>query len=373
MMKVRSPWDDYVRRVVIQTANYLDFDGSYSAGGRQRHIRDLASVIREDWGRDVLIVQKGTHSFAKKCDHGFSVIGIKADLSAKGDPMFAFRVRQMVSTHDGLLYASGEDAWPFFLANSKAIQHGIWWDGPQSRITRFIQKWRVMACMRSVRSMLCVDTNFINWLRSQGSAGLAYCNKCEYIPNYADISLIEISRPQKTVPLRLICARRYEHKRGIHLFISALAIVKNRGIPFSAHISTNQGFEEIYNLLDKHRIYSETSVSNDDMDTVLKRYGDADIAVIPTIWSEGTSLACVEAICAGVPVVVTPVGGLGNLVIPGFNGLVANPTPESLAHAIELLLTDIELLGTMRRNCLSMRQSLAKDAWRKRILYWIKS
>ena len=51
-----KPWNDYVKRVVIQTTSYLNFDGSYSAGGRQRHTRNLDRVVRDDWHRDVLIV-----------------------------------------------------------------------------------------------------------------------------------------------------------------------------------------------------------------------------------------------------------------------------------------------------------------------------
>lgn len=371
MTKKPLPWDDYVRRVVIQTANYLNFDGSYSAGGRQRHIRDLASVIRDGWKRDVLIIQKGTHDFTKTCDSGFLVIGIKSDCSARGDPMFAYKVRQLVKEEDGLLYASGEDAWPFFSVNSKAIQHGVWWDGPQSVFTRFVQKRRATACMNAVRSMLCVDTNFINWLRCQGKQALLLCSKCVYIPNYTDLSAIEVSRESKSVPVNLICSRRYEEKRGINLFIDALGILMKRGFPFRAHISTVGGLDEIKQRLLHNNVDELVSVSEDNMDEVLKRYCSADLAVVPTIWSEGTSLACVEAICSGVPVVATPVGGLGNLIVPGFNGFLVEPDPISIAHAIEKF-ADLNMLAHMRVNCLAMREALSMTEWRHRVLAWLK-
>jgi len=71
--------------------------------------------------------------------------------------------------------------------------------------------------------------------------------------------------------------------------------------------------------------------------------------VVPTLWSEGTSFAMVESLCAGVPVVATPVGGLANLVIPGFNGQLAAPTPEALAEAV-MGLRDEQVWRRMRKN-----------------------
>lgn len=365
-------WDSVVKRVVIQTTNYLDFDGSYSAGGRQRHIRDLAKVVRDDWGRDVLVVQKAIHDFIETCNNGFTVVGIKSNLTARGDPLFAYKVRKILKHDDGLIYASGEDAWPFFHQNSKVIQHGIWWDGPQSALTHFIQKARVISCMKSVRSMLCVDTNFINWLRCQGPEGLKLCGKCVYIPNYTDLSLLGISCEHKALPLNLIIARRFEEKRGTLIFIDALGILKKNRLPFKAHISTVGGLKEIRQRLVVNGVNDDVVVSEDSMEKVLSRYATADIAVVPTIWSEGTSLACVEAICSGVPVVTTPVGGLGNLIVPGFNGYLVNPDSVSIADSISRFY-DLDALVRMRSNCLSMREAFGIDEWRYRVLSWLKA
>jgi glycosyltransferase involved in cell wall biosynthesis len=370
-MKPVESWDSNVSRVLIHAANYLEFDGKTSAGGRQRYIRDLATVIRDIWNRDVVIVQKGAVDFDKKCESGFRVIGIKSNLSAKGDISFSNKFRKLVENGDGVLYASGEDAWPYFVNGSKAIQHGVWWDGPQSAWIKFVQKKRAIACMNVVRSMLCVDTNYINWLRGQGVNGINYASKCVYIPNYADLSKLMVSRVNKTEPISIICARRYEEKRGIKLFVEALATLKNKRLPFTAHISTVGGIDKVRSYISDHHLSTVVTVSEDDMDTVLTRYGQGDVAVVPTIWSEGTSMACVEAICAGLPVVATPVGGLGNLVIPEFNGYLVDPNPSSIAIAIEKF-RDLQLLASMRTNCLSLRKALSLEAWQRRVLSWLK-
>jgi glycosyltransferase involved in cell wall biosynthesis len=370
-MNHKAAWDDYVKRVLIHVTNYLEFDGRYCAGGRPRHIRDIATVIRDMWRREVVIVQKGTHDFDKICANGFHVIGIKSNLRAEGDPGFSYKVRRLAQSGDGVLYASGEDAWPFFAQGAKAIQHGVWWDGPQSEWIRFVQKQRVIAAMRAVRSMLCVDTNFINWLRTQGKTGFALGKKCVYVPNYADLSKLSVSQETKSFPIHLICARRYEEKRGINLFIDALAILEKNNLPFTAHISAVGNIDEVRSRLSSYNLTPKVTVSEDNMDAVLTRYAKADVAVVPTIWSEGTSLACVEAICAGVPVVATPVGGLGNLIIPDFNGYLVAPVPDSIAYAIKKF-ADLELLKAMRMSCLSLRSALSMETWQYRVLEWLK-
>jgi glycosyltransferase involved in cell wall biosynthesis len=90
------------------------------------------------------------------------------------------------------------------------------------------------------------------------------------------------------------------------------------------------------------------------------------------LWSEGTSLACIEAIAAGLPVVCSPVGGLGNLVVPDFNGVIAHPEPQSFAEAIARIWCSGGW-ERMHQNCLSMRPALSIERWRKEVLAWLQS
>ena len=108
------------------------------------------------------------------------------------------------------------------------------------------------------------------------------------------------------------------------------------------------------------------------MDEVLARYRNFDVAVIPTRWSEGTSLACVEALAAGLAVVTTPVGGLANLVIPGFNGYVVAPVAEQIAGALEELVCASNR-QQMRANALSMRSALGIDMWQIQVQKWLEA
>lgn len=65
-----------------------------------------------------------------------------------------------------------------------------------------------------------------------------------------------------------------------------------------------------------------------------------DCFVLPSL-SEGLSIATIEAMAAGLPVVVTDSGGPSEIVSPGESGLVVPPgDPRSLAQAILAVLRD---------------------------------
>lgn len=370
-MKNRHPpeWNQKAQRVVIQVANYLDFNGTYSAGGRQRFIRDLALEVKA-WGRDVLVVQKGTHPFEVVCPEGLPVVGLKSALTARGDLSFAFAARRLLRPGDVCLYASGEDAWPFFSNNSKAIQHGVWWDGPKGTRVRSVQRIRALGMMRATASVLCVDTNFINWLRTQGPKGYELATKCRYIPNYVDLSRLGITRREPGEPLRILAARRFEEKRGTPLLLEALARLKALGTSFSAHICTVGGRSELEGRARELGISDLVTITEETMDSVLDFYPRFHVAVVPTLWSEGTSLAAVEALAAGLPLVTTPVGGLGNLVLPHFNGLIVEPTAQALAGGLAEL-ADERTWQPMHTHALSMREALGMGRWKAQVRAWL--
>ena len=370
MTRIAAAWDSWARRVVVHTADYLTFDGEPSPGGRQRHTRDLAEIVVKRWHRDVLIVQKGRRQFERLSPEGFPVIGVKCDVTSFGDPALGRFTQKLVGPTDAVVYADGEAAWPFFVNGAKGVQHGIWWDGELSAVRRTFQRRRVLAFARAMRSILCVDTNFINWLRGQGRLGKELSCHCEYVPNYADSAKLPIREGALAQPARLLFARRYEPKRGPLLFMDALSRLVKRGIEFTAVMAVVGG-SEINRELGRRNLQHIVDVRRADLDQVLTVYRDTDLAVVPTLWSEGTSFACVEALASGVPVVATPVGGLGNLVLPGFNGVLVRPTADAVAQGIEDCL-DPQYWAQLHKGALAMREALSRPWWEARVESWLK-
>ncbi len=75
----------------------------------------------------------------------------------------------------------------------------------------------------------------------------------------------------------------------------------------------------------------------DDLEAIL---GDLDV-VICCSRNEGTPVALIEAMAAGVPVLSTDVGGVGDLVDHGRTGWLVPPgDPAALAHGLRALLVD---------------------------------
>jgi glycosyltransferase involved in cell wall biosynthesis len=70
--------------------------------------------------------------------------------------------------------------------------------------------------------------------------------------------------------------------------------------------------------------------------------------------TEGFSIACIEAMAAGAPVVSTRSGGPEEIIEDGRSGLLV-PTrdPQALADAIERVATDAHLAAELRRNALA--------------------
>jgi glycosyltransferase involved in cell wall biosynthesis len=70
---------------------------------------------------------------------------------------------------------------------------------------------------------------------------------------------------------------------------------------------------------------------------------NTDIFVMSSVL-EGQPLGVVEAMAYGCPIVATSVGGIPELIINGFNGLLCGPRdPECLAHKICTLIEDPDL------------------------------
>ena len=72
-----------------------------------------------------------------------------------------------------------------------------------------------------------------------------------------------------------------------------------------------------------------------------------DIFALPSAW-EGISLALLEAMAAGLPVVATAVGGTPEVVLDEQTGLLTPPgDPQAMAAALERLLSDPALRQEM--------------------------
>jgi glycosyltransferase involved in cell wall biosynthesis len=95
----------------------------------------------------------------------------------------------------------------------------------------------------------------------------------------------------------------------------------------------------------------------------LKVFEKADIFVLPS-YSEGFSMAMLEAMAAGLPVIVTAVGAAPEVIKNGVNGYVIKPGDlHALSHSLDSLVSNPPLRIDMgRRNRELCRQQFLTEA-----------
>ncbi len=214
--------------------------------------------------------------------------------------------------------------------------------------TRFSRKRRLICRFLGRRTTLslAVSQGVRNYLIEQCALDPA---KVRVVANGIDLARIQAHRPRAEVRRELgigAVARvvglvaRLDHWGKGHLeLFAALAGLKER-YPLKALIigggrreaelrqmAAQLGLEELVDFLGQRR----------DIPDLLAAL---DILVLPS-HSEGVSLALLEAMAAGLPVIATAVGSLPEVVTDSANGLLIPPRdPEALARALERLLAD---------------------------------
>ena len=157
----------------------------------------------------------------------------------------------------------------------------------------------------------------------------------------ADSKLLGQQRPPNK-PIHIVCVARLIPRKGVPVLIQAANMLNEKGIPLYVNLVGSGEEETQYKSLVKtlgleEVIHFSGYVPRERMAQI---YADADAFVLPS-YNEGMSNAVLEAMAAGLPVIVTPTGGTDELVTPGENGFVFDfDDSETLASQIEMLAKD---------------------------------
>ena len=211
--------------------------------------------------------------------------------------------------------------------------HG-WAFKASSGLASLVYRWadRLMNPLTSVT--ICVSER-------ERAAGLA-ARTCRasgtvVIPNAVDVAAAPCTRHDNDPP-RIVSVGRLAAPKDALTLVRALAAVGP--IPFSA-LLVGDGPDrpameaEVRSLNLEDRV--ELAGSRADVPSLLAA---ADVFVLSSR-SEGAPISILEAMAAGLPVVASDVGGVGELVADGETGLlVPSADPARLAEALRALLPD---------------------------------
>jgi len=86
--------------------------------------------------------------------------------------------------------------------------------------------------------------------------------------------------------------------------------------------------------------------------------------VVPTLASEGTSLSLLEAMGAGCAVVASNIGGINNIILNNYNGMLTMPFTENIMQGIEYLVNNPEERKRVAKNAMdTIRYSFNAERW----------
>lgn len=354
-------------KVFLLYPYFFSADGhSKKIGGVETYIESLAQVVI-DMGLRPIICQFSKEAFERKyleyTIYGYKVKSIR-QLYKKIKPNIDKNI-------DLILFVN--DLWSIKIKGVKtlSIQHGIYWDIPRNHGPYFLyycqrikQIIGALIDFNKTRYSVCVDYNFYNWYKT---FNIKERNKKYWvIPNFASQYLSSSALEQKLSSLsskiNIIFARRFYEFRGTVIFTKAMIKIMNEYSNVCVTFA-GEGPEEKYikdNFCRYGERFSITKYLPNESFDIHKKF---NIAVIPTTGSEGTSLSLLEAMGAGCVVVSTPVGGLSNIIIDGYNGYITMPTSDDLYLTIKKAIENVNNREIIENAVKTVKLSFSKSKW----------
>lgn len=355
------------QRIAVVVSTFYDLNGrDYMQGGAERYIVELSKIIHT-LGASLEVYQCGNQTW-HKIHEGIHVFGLNTNgynIKRLNEAYHDWVPKPTLSIYFQLLLAS-----PKFNTPSICVSHGVDWDAhwlqkDNSKYTNLIHD--VLSSCKNVNIIVSVDTNTINWLRA---TDYDLSEKCVYIPNFVDLNKFNLIKKEGKEEVTILFPRRLTDARGFWLIQKIIPDLLSRYENISIEFCGKaEKFEEVEVKKLTEKYDGKIKWYDTAPDKMGEVYQNADIVIIPTRYSEGTSLSCLEALASGKPVIVTNVGGLTDIVLAEFNGTMIEPNSSELFNSICRLIENPNLREKLSANALISVQSFNLSLWQNR---WIQ-
>ncbi|MGC9039291.1 MAG: glycosyltransferase family 4 protein [Roseiflexus sp.] len=182
------------------------------------------------------------------------------------------------------------------------------------------------------------------------------------VPNGVDVAAFHIASLRPHGPLRIICVARLIERKGQRHLIAALRRLRDDGVAATVEFVGTGDAEQTYRA-EAERLHVAdlvTFAGYVPRERIAEHYANADVFVLPS-YNEGMSVATLEAMAAGLPLVVTRTGGTIELVQEGVNGLTfAWSDVETLTQHLTYLAANRDYLRQMGA---ASRQRAERMSW----------
>jgi glycosyltransferase involved in cell wall biosynthesis len=161
-----------------------------------------------------------------------------------------------------------------------------------------------------------------------------------------------VAAPARAEPFTVLFVGDLIPSKGVRVVLNARRLLgPNRRV---RHVFIGSG-----PLLEEVRRSGCTVVPAASAEQVAARLDESHVLVLPSR-SEGTPLSVLEALCRGVPVIATRVGGIPEWVLSGREGLLlrAPASPHALARSIARVHDDRDLWQRLHEGALNRQQEI---------------
>lgn len=358
--------------ITAKAATFFDYDGSnYYSGGAERYLVDLHEVCK-NLGYNMDIYQNANFPYMRKF-RNINVIGMKAkdmplnyslEYITEQAKNYSCMTKYFSKLH---IYSAFYECFPYCSSPSIGISHGIAWDNRGCVKTNGIDFWnrnyRMIESAFMCDKMVSVDTNTANWFQTiDFNLGN---QKIKVIPNYVDTNEFKPQNDlKKKDKIVITYPRRLYEPRGMYLLLNIVDKLFKEYKNIEIHF-VGKGFDEDVNKIKEkmkkypNRLFCYSSIP-EKMNEVYKK---TDISLIPTIYSEGTSLSCLEAMATGNIVISTRIGGLCDLIIDNYNGYLIEPTEEDLYNKLKYVLDNYDKQEIIKKRARESAETFNKNTW----------
>ncbi len=355
----------------VLTSTFLNFDGTnYYSGGAERYLIDLYKVSKK-LGSNLRVYQKANHDYVRYYED-IEIIGI----SDNNKPLTNDSMQNILNRFNNITLGVGElNIYSSFMecmgnpvSPSIGISHGVAWDTPKNKYIKnnkekfYDEKSWILESALNCDKLISVDTNTANWFQT---FDYKLGNMTEVIPNYVDINEFSNKNSVKSNDkIILIYPRRLYRPRGMYMLLDIVDDLLQKYENLEIHF-IGKGFkEDTINIEKKIKKWgSRIKMYNKNPNEMHEVYKMADISVIPTLYSEGTSLSCLEAMASGNAVISTRIGGLTDIIINNYNGKLIEPNSISLNNAIIELIEKETLRKKISKNAIAVAKTFNKTTW----------
>lgn len=218
---------------------------------------------------------------------------------------------------------AGVVAWLLF--NRLKLPYMVWVSGPD--IPGFERRYHslyiilkpiIRAVWHSARPVIAKCVEEIDLIRATDQSIHPVL-----IPNGVDVDKFRPSEAKSTDhPLRVVCAARLIERKGQHHLIRATKQLADASVHINVDlVGTGDSLNAFKELAKDLRVDDRVHfLGYVPRERIAQNYAEADVFVLPSFY-EGMSLAALEALASGLPLLLTRTGGTRDLVEEGVNGL----------------------------------------------------